>query len=201
MGAVVEHGDPEQRGEREDRGHLRPPAGHPNSERPGPALPPRDPHRRRTGRNRRLPGRARLGIGASATGWPRLASLFPPGTVAVDPPPPRRRGLQLRLRAGKQAAAGRQLLLARCLFMRRGTLFQEGGAEDKQRGGVGGRHPVGCGVGPGGSGMRGGKKGVVGGGGGSAILAGCRGHWRSPKWGPDKSILYGGGSIMAPSAR
>lgn len=51
VGAVVEHGDPEQRGEREYRGHLHPPAGHPNSERAGPALPPRDPHRRGTGRN------------------------------------------------------------------------------------------------------------------------------------------------------
>lgn len=51
MRAVVEHGDPQQHGEREDRGHLHPPAGHPDRERPRPALPPRDPHRRRTGPN------------------------------------------------------------------------------------------------------------------------------------------------------
>lgn len=103
VGVVVEHGDPQQCGEREDRGDLRPPAGHPDSERPGPALPPRDPHRRGTEPTRSP---------AAAENWgfrDRLASpaLFPSETVAVDSLPSVLRGgggWQLRAGSGRPAA-------------------------------------------------------------------------------------------------
>jgi len=119
--AVVEHGDPQQRGEREDRGHLRAPAGHPDRERPRPALPPRDPHRRRAGPDRI--GRAR-GWG----GFRERGLLYFPGPVVR---------LIRRLRGG-QAAFLRSARLPRRLFMKAGHALQRGGAEDK-RGGWGPR--------------------------------------------------------------
>ena len=78
--AVVEHGDPQQRGEREDRGHLRAPAGHPDRERPRPALPPRDPHRRRAGPDRIGRARGWGGIGGDSAS---AASFISPARWSV----------------------------------------------------------------------------------------------------------------------
>lgn len=195
MGAIVEHGDPQQRGEREYRGHLHPPAGHPDSERPGAALPPRDPHRR-----------ARDGTDLIAGSSGELGVPRPVGLACCIPARwgqsrlirllrgPRRRGLLLR--AGRQRQAGSFLRFARfprCLFMRRGTLFKRG-AEDKR----GGWAPpsqgrAGCGVGPWVAECVEGERGKR----GSALLAawvlcelrGKRAHeglLYGPKWGPDK---------------